>query len=264
MRMSSWPEVSAVPQTTFILLRLFSRRWLLATLLVLLAAGVMARLGVWQLDRLAQRRAFNARLLAQINQPALTLQGTALDLDLAAMEYRAVIVRGVYDFSHQVALRNQVWGNQPGVRLLTPLRIEGSQRYVLVDRGWVPLQGYTDLDWTAYDEPGLVEVRGVIRASQSKPDFGRRSDPTPAPGQAPLRLWFFANVEAIAAQMPYPLLPIYIQQADEPTHTTLPYRSLPQLDLSEGPHLSYAIQWFTFSVMLLLGYPLYVYKRERR
>lgn len=262
--MSSLPKAVSASQPAFTLLRLFSRRWLLATLLVLLAAAGMVRLGLWQLDRLAQRRAFNARVLAQVSQPVLELQGTALEANLTAMEYRAVVVRGVYDFAHQVALRNQVWGNQPGVRLLTPLHIAGSQRSVLVDRGWVPLQDYTHLDWSAYDEPGEVEVHGVIRASQSKPDFGHRADPTPAPGQEPLRLWFFANVEAIAAQMPYPLLPVYIQQAPDPTHNGLPYRSLPQLDLSEGPHQSYAIQWFAFAAVLLLGYPLFVQRRESR
>jgi len=262
--MPALPKAVPVPRPGFTPLRLFSRRWILATLLVLLAAAVMVRLGVWQLARLEQRRAFNARVLAQINQPPLILQGEALDMDLPAMEYRAVVVRGTYDFAHQVALRNQVWDNQPGVRLLTPLHIEGSQRYVLVDRGWVPMVDSTVLDWSPYDEPGVVEVQGVIRAGRSKPDFGHRADPVPAPGQAPLRLWFFANVEAMAAQMPYPLLPVYIQQAPEANHSGLPYRSLPQLDLSEGPHQSYAIQWFSFAVVLLLGYPLFVYRQERR
>ena len=82
-----------------VLLRIFSRRWILTTLLVIAAMGVLARLGVWQLDRLEQRRAFNARVQAQIDQPQLELSGPALEADLANMEYRQVSVTGEYDHS---------------------------------------------------------------------------------------------------------------------------------------------------------------------
>jgi len=243
-------------------LRVFSRRWFLSTLLVLAAAAVMARLGIWQLDRLEQRRAFNARVQAQISQPVLELTADTSGLDLASMEYRAVHLRGEYDFSHQVALRNQVWGNEPGVNLLTPLRIEGTDSYILIERGWVPGLESNPQDWQQYDEAGVVDINGVIRASQSKPDFGRRADPVPAPGQESLRLWHFANVERIANQVPYKLLAVYIQQAPVPALTGLPYRSLPELELTEGPHLGYALQWFSFVALLLMGYPFYVNKRE--
>ncbi|MCI0519312.1 MAG: SURF1 family protein [Chloroflexi bacterium] len=238
---------------------LFQRRWMLPTLLVLLGVALTIRLGVWQLDRLEQRREFNARVQAQLSQPELVLSGEALALDLSSMEYRAVSVSGVYDHSRQVALRNQVWENQPGVHLLTPLRIAGSDQTILVDRGWIP-----EGDWRRYDEPGRVQVRGVLRASQDTPDFGRRSDPIPAAGEPPLEAWFFANITAISRQLPYPLLPVYIQQAPDAGWEGLPYRTQPELDLSEGPHMGYALQWFTFAAMLGLGYPLLVRKKLRR
>ena len=59
----------------------FTRRWIFATLLVIAAIGVMVRLGFWQLERLAERRAFNTRATAQIAQPPLELSGKALDGD---------------------------------------------------------------------------------------------------------------------------------------------------------------------------------------
>jgi len=246
-----------------LLLRMLSPRWRLATLLVLAGMAITARLGVWQLDRLEQRRAFNSRVQAQISQPGLDLNGAALVLGLSGMEYRPVMVRGEYDHSQEVALRNQSWGNQWGVHLLTPLRIVGSEQYILVDRGWVPSNDFQFGSWAEYAEPGLVEVRGVIRASQSKPDFGQRADPTPSPGGR-LEAWFFANVEGIARQVPYPLLPVYIQQEPDPAWQGLPYRSQPDLDLTEGPHLSYAIQWFTFTAILGIGYPYFIRRQERR
>jgi len=250
----------------FSLLRLFSRRWILATLLVVAGMALTIRLGIWQLDRLEQRRTFNARVQAQLSQPMLELTnatlGAGLTSDLASMEYRSVTVSGEYDFSRQVALRNQAWENQPGVRLLTPLKIQGTEQYVLVDRGWVPGIDSDGQDWRQYDEPGIVQVQGMIRASESKPDFGRRADPLPAPGDAPLSLWHFANVAAIAGQMPYDLLPVYVQQAPDPAWSSMPYRSLPELELTEGPHMGYALQWFSFAAILAFGYPFFVSKRS--
>lgn len=247
-----------------IVLRMFSKRWLPTTILVILGVALNIRLGIWQLDRLEQRRAFNARVLAQINQPLLVLQGDALTLALANMEYRQVEVTGEYDLSHEVALRNQAWGNRLGVHLLTPLRIAGSDLAVIVDRGWVPLEGSDYQSWAEYPEPGEVTVRGVIRASQSKPDYGKRSDPVPAPGEPPLKTWYFANIEGISNQVPYSLLPIYVQEAPDPARNDLPYRTQPDLDLTEGPHQSYAIQWFTFAAILGAGYPYFIRRQEQK
>jgi len=254
------PRLTGRPVQIF--LCMFSRRWILATLLVLSAMAVMARLGIWQLDRLEKRREFNARVLVQINQPALVLNGETLQEALTGMEYRKVVVEGEYDFSQEVALRNQVWENQAGVHLLTPLRVAGTDQSVLVNRGWVPVQDFENHDWTAYTEPGVVHVEGVIRASNSTPDYGRRADPVPAPGMGRLAVWNFANVAGISQQVPYALLPIYIQQAPEPSWKELPYRTQPELDLTEGPHQGYAIQWFTFAAILGLGYPFFIRRQE--
>ncbi len=239
---------------------LFSRKWIFTTILALLAMAVLARLGIWQLDRLEQRRAFNARVLAQTSQPPLDLNTEAVPADIAGMEFRQVEVRGEYDHTFEVALRNQVWQDRSGVHLLTPLKIDGSDLVILVDRGWIPLEDLSPEAWAGYQEPGLVAVSGVIRASQDSPDFGARVDPTPVPGEQ-LRAWHFADVESIAAQTPYDLLPVYVQQAPDPSWTEMPYRSAPDLVLTEGPHLGYAVQWFSFALILAMGYPIYV-RRE--
>ena len=242
--------------------RIFSRKWILTTLLVVAAMAVMARLGIWQLDRLDQRRAFNAQVIKQTSQPVLDLV-QEIPADLAGMEYRAVRARGEYDFANQVALRNQSWGNEWGVHLLTPLVLEGSGQVVLVDRGWIPAADYESGDWSKYDQTGPVEIQGMLRASRNKADFGSRSDPTPAPGEQ-IKAWNFANTSAIQQQTPYALLPVYIQLAPSPEWTGLPYRSLPTLEVTEGPHMGYALQWFSFALLLGLGYPFFIHRQEKR
>jgi surfeit locus 1 family protein len=241
---------------------LFDRHWIKTTILVIAAITVMVRLGIWQLDRLEQRRAFNARVEAQLAQPDLELSGDSASVDLENMEYRSVVVKGSYDHDYQVVLRNQIWESQLGVHLLTPLLIEGSHLAVLVDRGWVPFEDYTEGKLAQFDESGKIEVRGMIRRPQTIAEIGGRTDQVPGPGEDPLLAWNLVNVVGIASQTPYPFLPVYIQQAPDPGWTGLPHRSLPVLDLTEGPHLGYAFQWFLFSLILAIGYPLYIRREE--
>ncbi len=256
----------------------FNRQRWWTTLLVVVAVCVMIGLGVWQLDRLQQRRAFNARVAAQIAEPAIEITGEALQAGLAqtltTMEYRAVSVTGQYDHSHEIALRNQAFQDQIGVNLLTPLVISGTHQAVLINRGWIPYQDAAPDQWNKFAEPGIVQVRGVIRYSQARADFGGINDP---PGT--LQVWNLINLARIQEQMPYPLLPVYIQQTPEgnatigegkpftlitvptsakPMPISLPARSPLQVDLSEGSHLVYAIQWFTFAAMVGIGYPYLV------
>jgi surfeit locus 1 family protein len=241
---------------------LFSRQWIKTTLLVIAAVAVMVRLGIWQLDRLESRKAFNARVEAQLAQPEFELTTSNTDADLENMEYRSIIVRGRYDHSKQVVLRNQAWESQLGVHLLTPLIIDDGNQVVLIDRGWIPFEDFTSEDMAKYNETGLIEVRGMIRLSQSKAEIGGRTDQIPEPGDDPLLAWNLVNVEGIASQTSYPFLPVYIQQAPAPNWEGLPYRSVPKLELTEGPHLGYAIQWFIFAVILAAGYPLYIRREE--
>ncbi len=250
-----------------IILRLFTRKWLLATILVIAAIGVMVRLGFWQLDRLAQRRAFNDRVRVNANGPEMGITGISLTLDYTALEYRPVTVTGEYDFANQVALRNQAWNNQYGVHLLTPMKIAGTEVAVLVDRGWIP-GGDNVADWGKYDQPGTQQIHGVVRLSQVKPALGGRADPVWAEGDPPIRAWNFATIESIARQLPYLVLPAYVQLIPPPSGVdmsgSLPIPSPPELDLTEGSHESYAIQWFSFAAVFAVGYPFFVSREEKR
>jgi surfeit locus 1 family protein len=241
--------------------KLFGRKWILITALVIVGALVCARLGIWQLDRLAQRRAFNSHVYAMQALPPLELPSQE---QLTGMEYRAVQASGTYDFEHQVAIRNQFHGNQYGYHLLTPLHLSDAET-VLVDRGWIPADGNSaPADWRKYDDSGTVIVNGVIRLEPTDSTIGGAVDPTLTPGQTQLDFWVYVNIKRIRQQMPYPILPIYIQLNPDPNRTNPPIPIQPELDLSEGPHQGYAIQWFSFSTILLVGYPLYVRKQENR
>lgn len=239
---------------------MFSRQWILATVLVIAAAAVCVRLGIWQLDRLEQRRAFNDQVTSMRALSPLDLNADAT-ADVAVMEYRAVIARGEYDFENQVAVRNQYYDGRYGYHLLTPLLLSDG-RAVLVDRGWIPAEGNdSPAGWTRYATTSPAEVHGLMRLGQESPDFGGLPDPTLTPGQSRLDIWNFVNIERIGAQVPYPLLPIYIQLDPDPNDTEPPIPYQPIIELTEGPHFGYALQWFTFAIILLIGYPFYIRKQ---
>jgi surfeit locus 1 family protein len=246
------------------------KRWFIPTLLAVLAVIVLIRLGLWQLARLDERRAFNTHTLTQVNAPVLDLN-QPIPTEIAQMEYRPVTLRGTYDFDHQVALRNQDYHLNLGAHLLTPLHLAGSDQVIIVDRGWIPQADFLAGNWAKFDQPGETTLQGVIRLAQTAPDFGRATDPTLAPGEAPLTAWRLANIPAVAGQLPYPIITtIYVQRTPETEgvlsveNPTEPLPSAPDVDLSEGNHQSYALQWFSFAFTLAVGYPFYVWHTTRK
>ena len=239
--------------------QLFAPRWILTTVLVLAAVGVMVRLGLWQLDRLEQRRAFNARVQAQISAPPLDMNGELPVNDLPGMEFRQVVVTGSFDPYNEILLRGQYRDGLPGYHLLTPLVIEGSERAVLVDRGFIPLDEGSPEARAKYAPGGTTTVRGVIQRTQSDRRFGA-PDPTLAPGDTRMDAWNAVRLDRIEHQMPYPLLPVYVALDETSAPEGGPYPQIEPPDLSEGSHFGYAIQWFSFAAVLGLGYPFFVRK----
>lgn len=257
---------------------MFTRKWVLTTLLVVFGAALCVRLGIWQLDRLQGRRAFNAQVLSNRALPILDLNREPV-ADLDKMEWRQVRAVGVYDFENQIVLRNQIYLGELGYHLITPLhlsetstaasmglawRLSSSGRTVLVDRGWIPTDGNSNpADWRKYDQTGEVTVTGQIRLGQTKPALGGVADTLPGNGQR-LEVWTNLDVAQMSKQSPYPLLPFFIQPNVEPSDSTPPIPYQPEVDLTEGPHFGYAIQWFTFAAILFVGYPFYLRKQETK
>ena len=238
-------------------------RWLrvlvLAGIPVVVAA--MIGLGIWQLMRWQARRALNAEIRIRLVAPRLELADAVLT-DTSRLEYRPVIVRGVYDFSQEIVLRNRAYESAPGVHVITPLRITGSAAAMLVDRGWIPYQASSAPARAAYHTPeGEVVVQGFLRASQTRPYSFLPADPTVGPGSPRLDAWYWLNIDQVQQQIPYPLLPMFVELA--PTDASRLPISGYELDLGEGPHLSYALQWFAFAAILVVGPLVYWYQQRR-
>lgn len=242
-----------------VLHRMFSLKWAVTTLLVFAGTAVCVRLGIWQLDRLDQRRAFNAQVENMRVQDPLDLNAD-VPADLATMEWRAVTVTGEYDFENQVAMRNQYNDGIYGFHLITPLLFDGG--VILVNRGWIPAESDSaPEDWRVYDEAGIVKVTGQIRLGQGKPAFGGVADALPMDGTR-LAVWNNLDLDMMSAQFSYPILNVFVQPNPAPDDTTPPIPYQPEIELTEGSHFGYALQWFTFATILFVGYPFYLRRQE--
>lgn len=246
--------------TTMTTLRLlFSRRYWWQTVIVLLAMAVMAGLGQWQLARLEQRRAANALLLEKFQAEPLRITGPALPESPDALQDRLAEVTGVYDFDRQIAVQGQFSEGEPGHWLITPLRIQGSEAALLVNRGWIPAAAGESGEWATFDEAPAQSVQGYVQRSRKMPDGS--SSALPADTR---KGWWRVDVEAIQSQMPYSLLPVYLQAApdDSRPRSELPRRLPVDFDLSEGSHLSYALQWYAFALIAGIVYVVVLRRRE--
>ena len=229
------------------------RRHISFIVIAVAAALGMARLGAWQLSRLAERRTFNAQLRSRLDSTVVSPE--ALPADTGRLRYRRVRLDGVFDAAHEFTLVSRSRNGSPGVFLVTPLRRAGHDTAILVVRGWVysaNARAVTDIArWrvgavanvTAFADtyelgnPGVVFMDSASRAV-------RRLD-----------------LRALATRLPYPITPYYAMLLRDPSaaiDSTTPVAFVrPSVD-DEGSHRSYAVQWFLFAVITVVGTAAYV------
>jgi len=241
---------------------------LAATLLVFGVAAACVRLGFWQLDRLEGRRLRNERLAERLALPPIAL--TTMPGDTAGWLYRRVIVRGNYDDERTVVLPARFLRGVLGLHVVTPLLLAPGGPAVLVTRGWLPSADGIHVDPAAFREPGPGSVEALVlpffgpESSLGQPPAGDTSAgrASVAPGEF-RRVWFTMVESALRAQFPYPLGRVHLQALPSGDPVAGPQR-LPPPSLSEGPHLSYAIQWFSFAAIAVVGWAALVRKSRKR
>ncbi len=220
-----------------------------------LAAALFLRLGVWQLDRLAQRRARNAQLEARLTSPPIRLADPGVPaLPTDSLSYRSAQARGTFDFARQLVVMARARRGAPGVHVVTPLMLAESLA-VLVERGWVPSADARGVDLRALAEPESAEVSGVLVVMP-------REVAAPSPASWP-RYVRSPDPLALQAAYPYRLLPVVLRRDELPRALPPAFSPVPLPERGDGPHLSYALQWFAFAVIAVVG-SIAVYRRTAR
>jgi surfeit locus 1 family protein len=221
-----------------------TRRSRLAFLAFALLAGLIcARLGFWQLSRLRERRASNARILASRELPLIDLDHGAPD---SVAINRLVRASGSYDFNTEFVIRRQSMEGVPAVRVVTPLRPASGDTAVLVIRGIVPSPDANSVELDSLREPGPQRIEGVALSITTEPGGG---EPLETNGRT---TWGRLDLGAIRKALPYPVRGLAILQRPDSLLPAFPRRIEPA-PLDDGTHLSYAVQWFGFALTALIG-----------
>ena len=222
-----------------------SRRALAFVIFAVAVSAGCVRLGFWQLHRLSERRALNAMLASRL-EDAPRPPGTLLR-DSATAAYRRVTVTGTYDYANEYVLSSRTRQGSPGVNIMTPLRVSGSDTALLVNRGWVYAPDAMTVDLARWREPANATATGYLLEVK-----GTGSGPVAAPKNP--RVLRYLSRDSLGARLPYPVAPFYVVATEAPAAAgdSIPARlAAPVLD--EGPHMGYAFQWFAFALIGLVG-----------
>ena len=221
------------------------------TLLFLVIAGVVAlgcvRLGIWQLARLGERRARNALVVRRLAESPVDV--ARLGTDTAGVRYRRVSATGRFDYAREIVLAARMHEGSPGVNLVTPLRTGRGDTLLLVNRGWVYSPDGTSADRARWreGEGADVTVHGFVLPMSrgvGSPDIG--------PGRPEAVRWL--DPADAARRLGAPVLPFVLVQTDSSVRPgSFPLGRLEPPPLDEGPHQSYAIQWFAFALIAVAG-----------
>lgn len=232
-------------------------RWLALHCGVLAAIVVMTSLGFWQIRRLDERREFNTTVESRVQSPPVDLTAelaASVEYDPDANQWRPVRVLGTYLADETVVVVNRSIGGTAGLNVVVPLRAPDGT-VILVNRGFVPLS----VDPDAVPE-GTVTVTGYLRRSETR----RIGGAVDATGPEVTEFQRF-DIDAISTSLSADavgqgnLVAMYLQAANEdpPADGQWP-AEVPLPILDEGPHLSYAVQWFFFSAFVVAGWVVVV------
>jgi surfeit locus 1 family protein len=210
---------------------------------VVLGVALTAGLGSWQLGRAHDKEMLQQRALERGREPPLTLGAQWVRAEDAIL--RRVEVRGRFDPRFTVFLDNRVHRRQPGFHVLMPLRIAGSSRYVLVNRGWIAAgSDRIRLPWVSTPDEDVV-VRGTAYVPS-----GRYVELSAHVAEGPV--WQNVTLERYRKSTGLELQPIVVQQ-EGATEDGL-VREWPPPESGRNTHLAYAFQWFALSIALLACY----------
>lgn len=212
---------------------------MLGGLLLAVLLPTFISLGMWQ---------WNKAEVKQAMQAALDQRGQAAPVPLPAglptadsMRYRHFVLRGTYDAGHQVLIDNRLQQGVAGYHVLTPLRLADGERYVLINRGWLPAPADHHEQPAAPVPAGEIELTGIAVLPPER--FFNLAE-QPASGWEPV--WQNLDLERFRGLLPGRLLGIVIQL--DPQAPAGFGREWPRPDERIERHRSYALQWFGFSI----------------
>lgn len=226
-------------------------RWIAGIALAILGVVVFTSFGFWQLRRLDEQRTINAQIIARSLGAALPIG--ELPSDITEARYQLVQLAGEYVVDQELILQARSLGGLSGHHVITPLRLEAGQ-IVLIERGWVPIDvegppavGFEPVSTT-------VTLTGIVLEAPRPSSLGPQ-DPTSGVLARIGRI----DLERLQQQFDEPLAPFYVRLvSQDPAQPNEEPRIVPLPEIDDGPHMAYAVQWFIFAGVVVVGFPVLV------
>lgn len=232
-------------------------RWIVAVIVGVLISLVFIRLGMWQLDRLEERRDFNATVDARSAEPARPLEGIVGQYEgrVDEMNHRRASVEGVYRIEDEFFSVGRLVDETSGTLIATPLDLDDGTVLIVV-RGLVP-PGTPGPPAQGYEPPeGRVVLEGRLDDGEAATAIGE-----PEPPDGDLVSLSRLDLEYIDTWVDGDVLPmtLMLENQDPKDPEGVPVR-VPSEVLTEGSHLGYAVQWFAFALIVLVGVAALVFR----
>ncbi|MDO9151406.1 MAG: SURF1 family protein [Methylotenera sp.] len=223
---------------------LFCPSWL-GFIILMICIPLFIKLGLWQYNKAELRKEIQSSYNASLDHDALTLPNNINHLD--AWKYKKVKIKGHYETKYQILLDNQVEENVAGFHVITPLKLDGSNDYVLINRGWVA-GGANHTDIPAISTPNEpLEIIGLVWVP-SKKIFTLESD---AEKNHWNTVWQHMDMDRYQKNVPIHILPLVIK-LDVKSDAGGFVRNW-QLPASKiATNIGYAYQWFGFTIASIL------------
>ena len=210
-------------------------------------------LGIWQVGRAHEKDALASRYDALAKAPPIDLGAQILDIP-PALEFHPVNAKGIWLPEQAVFIDNKVHRGRAGFHLIMPLRLEGSDTHVLINRGWLPAPG----DRAQMPQPpaaaGVASIHGFLRSS---PDRFKELSDTYREG----RIWENVTVERYAAWSKLKLQPMIVYQTDVVEDGLV--RAWIRPDAGSERNIGYALQWFGLSALTAFFWLRHVFGRRK-
>jgi surfeit locus 1 family protein len=230
-----------------------ARTALFGALLLAVLLPAFISLGLWQWRKAETKVNLQHELDGRSSGLSIVMPTEPVNAE--SLRYRRVVLRGTFDPARQVLIDNRLYREQAGYHVITPLRLEGSNMHVLVNRGWLPAAADHRILPDAAVPNGSVELTGIAVVPEQR--FFNLS-PQPSAGWEPV--WQNLDLARFRTVVSYPLQPVVIQlDADAPSGYL---REWPRPDERSERHRSYALQWFGFATASVGIWAYFLFRRS--
>jgi len=219
---------------------------------------LLISLGLWQLGRAEEKRVLQELNNTPVNEQPLSLS-EKIPKNINRLRYRKVELSGNYDNDHQFLIDNQIVNGKPGFYVMTPLQLAGSDKAVLVNRGWVPL----NKDRSILPDSTLLEAKEISLTGRINkfPSVGLKLKGAEIPTEGWPSVVQVIDEDILSERLGYPLLDFQVEL--DPNIANGFHRQWRQTKLlTPEKHTAYAMQWFALAVTLCGLFFWYSSKKE--